>query len=338
MKEENPLWWNTHVHAVALMLKQHNLNAVVACGAYEPDTIEIFQRYGISVLERGEAHLDHPGVIGTLIGDEPHAPEMDYYKAQYEAAQKKTDKPVMTTCIGEGIGLGGKYPFWREINPRIRAFRWYGIKKHFYGIRHHLIYKGTLPFTDVLRIAYASFDTPYWIILPSNGDTNHEAYFQYPSPAQHRGLMHLTMAYGAKGIVFYSLQAGFGVGLVDTVTLKPNGGNLAAIGEVAGHIKRHAKLIRSLEVGKLDVRCASPDVEPVPLHDGKDGRYVYAISRNTKESVSCKLFWPRKLKRNRVRDIFADARAPTEADEFYVSVPLELAPGEGRLLAVSEED
>lgn len=335
-KKENPLWWYTYLHAAALTLKAHNLNAVVACGMYERDTIEIYNRYGVAVVQRGGSHLDHPGVISTLAGDEPHTSEMEYYREQYANLERITDKPVMTCCVGEGIGMGGKYFFWKETNPRIRIFRWYGIKKHFYGIRHHLIYKGVLPLADVLRISDASFDTPYWTILPTNGGTEHEAYFQYPSPAQHRGLMHLSMAYGARGVLLYSLQAAFGVGLVDTVTLKPNGGNLAAIGEVAGHVKKHAKLLQSLKVGKFDVRCESPDIEPVPLHDGGDGRYVYAINRNTKETVSCRLFWPRKLGRAKVHDIFAGAAASTETDERYVSLALELAPGEGRLLAVSE--
>ena len=336
MKTENPLWWWTYMHAMALTLKQHHLNAVVACGAYEPDTIEVLNRYGVAVVERGEAYLDHPGVIGTLLGDEPHAPEMDYYRVQYEEVQKKTDKPITTCCIGESIGLGGKYFFWEETNPKVRAFRWYGIKKHFYGIHHHLIYKGILPLSDVLRISYASFETPYWLLPLSNGGTDHEAYFQFPSPAQHRGMLHLAMAYGARGILCYSLQAAFGVGLVDTVSLEPNGGNLAAIGEVAGNIRKHAALLQSLEVGKFDVRCVSPDIEPVPLHDGKNGRYVYAINRNTQESVACKLFWPLKLKRTQVRDVYADARVPTETDDYFLHVPLELAPGDGRLLEISE--
>ena len=336
LKLEDPLWWNTYVHAMALTVKQHNMNVVVSCGSYEPATIEIFNRYGVAVMERGDAWLDHPGVIGTLLGDEPHRPEMDYYRAEYEALQKKTEKPVTTTCIGEGIGHGGRHFFWEATNPKVRVFRWYGIKKHFYGIWHHTIYKGTLPFPDVLRIADASFDTPYWVSMPTNGDTNHEAYFQFPSPAQHRGYMHLCMAYGAKGMLLYSLQNQFGVGIVDTVTLEPNGENLSVIGEVAGHIKKHAKLLLSLKLGKFDVRCQSPDIEPVPLHDGEDGRYVYAINRNTKESVSCRLFWPLKLGRNEVKDLYADADLQTESDGPYVRVSLELAPGEGRLLRVTK--
>jgi len=336
MRDEDPLWWYTYLHAMGLTLKQHHMNAVVACGAYVPESIEILNRYGVAVVERGDAHLDHPGVIGTLLGDEPHGPEMDYYRAQYEDVQARTDKPVTTCCVGEGIGLGGKYFFWRETQPRVRAFRWYGFKKHFYGIHHHLIYKGVLPLSDVLRISYTSFDTPYWLLPLSNGGTEHEAYFQFPSAAQHRGALHLAMAYGARGILFYSLQEAFGCGLVDTVTLLPYSGNLAAIGEVAGHIQKHANLLCSLEVGKFDVRCESPDIEPVPLHDGKDGRYVYAINRNTKEALSCKLFWPLKQGRTKVRDVYADADVQAEIGESSVNVSLELRPGDGRLLEVSE--
>jgi hypothetical protein len=336
MREENPLWWWTYVHATALTLKQYHMNAAVACGAFEPDVVDVLNRYGVAVVERGAAHLDHPGVIGTLLGDEPGSDEMDYYRVQYEELRQKTDKPITTCCVGEGIGLGGKYFFWKETNPKVRAFRWYGYKKHFYGIHHHLMYKGVLPLSDVLRISYTSFDTPYWLLPLSNGGTEHEAYFQFPSPAEHRGTLHLAMAYGARGILFYGLQAGFGVGLVDTVTLEPNGGNLEAIGEVAGHIQRHAGLLRSLEVGQFDVRCASPDIEPVPLHDGKDGWYVYAINRNTVESVPCKLFWPLKLGRTQVKDVFAGVGCPTETDGPFVSLRLDLKPGDGKLLAVAK--
>ena len=335
MRAEDPLWWYTYVHAMGLTLKQYHLSAAVACGAFETETVEILQQYGVAGVQRGTTYLDHPGIIATLLGDEPSAAELDYYRAQYEEAQKKTVKPVTTCCVGEGIGLGGKHFFWQATQPRVRAFRWYGFKKHFYGIHHHLVYKGVLPISDVLRISYASFDTPYWLLPLSNGGTEHEAYFQFPSAAQHRGILHLAMAYGARGSLFYSLQEAFGAGLVDTVTLKPNGRNLAAIGEVAGCIQRHAELLCSLEVGKFDVRCESPDIEPVPLHDGKDGRYVYVINRNTRARVSCKVFWPVKLGRAKVKDIYADAAVQTERDGSFVAVTLDLAPGDGRLLEVS---
>jgi hypothetical protein len=314
------------------------MNAAVACGAFEPDVVDVLNRYGVAVVERGGVYMDHPGVIGTLLGDEPGAEEMDYYRVQYEDLRQKTDKPITTCCVGEGIGLGGKYFFWKETNPKVRAFRWYGYKKHFYGIQHHLIYKGVLPLSDVLRISYTSFDTPYWLLPLSNGGTEHEAYFQYPSPAEHRGTLHLAMAYGARGILFYGLQAGFGVGLVETVTLVPNGGNLEAIGEVAGNIQRHGELLKSLEVGKFDARCESPDVEPVPLHDGKDGRYVYVINRNTTDSVACKVFWPVKLDRASVRDVYAGADISAVVEGPYVTVPLELRPGDGKLLAVFKKE
>ena len=335
-REEHPLWYTTYMHTMALVVRKYNMNMVVANGAYDPPAVEILNRYGVAVMERGDKWLDHPGVIGTLLGDEPHGPELDYYKAEYEAVQKRTEKPVTTACIGEGIGMGGKHFFWKETNPKVRVFRWYGIKKHFYGIHYPVTYKGILPFEDVLRVADAMFDTPYWVSMPTNGGTEHEAYFQYPSPAQHRGYMHLCMAHGAKGMLLYSLQNQFGTSIADTVTLEPNGGNLAAIGEVAGHVKRHGKLLASLKIGGLDVRCKHPDIDPVPRHDGQDGRYVYVVNRNTRESVSCKLFWPSKLGRADVTDVFAGKKVPTEKGDRFVSVSFDMIPGEGRLLEVSE--
>jgi len=336
MKMEDPLWWHTYMHAFGLTLKQHHLNAIVACGACEPEDIKILNRYGVAVVTRGDMYLDDPGVIATFLGDEPAPSEREFYRMEYDRVQKMTDKPVSTCCVGESIGLGGKYFFWQETQPRVRAFRWYGFKKHFYGIHHHLIYKGWLPLSDVLRISYTSFDTPYWLLPLSNGGKDHEAYFQFPSAAQHRGTLHLAMAYGARGVLSYCLQEAFGASLVNTVFLTPNGGNMAAIGEVAGHIQKHAELLCSLKVGKFDVRCESPDIEPVPLHDGKDGRYVYAVNRNTKEALACKLFWPLKQGRTKVRDVYADSAVQAEIGESFVNVSFGLAPGDGRLLEVSK--
>jgi hypothetical protein len=296
----------------------------------------VFQAYGIGVIERGDAELQHPGVIATFVGDEPHRPELDYYRHLYKTTEALTDKPVMTTSIGDGIGIGGRYWFWEAVQPKIRSFRWYGVKKHHYGIQHHVHYKQLLPFSDVLRVADTSFNTPYWIILPALGSDSHEAYFQFPSPAQHRGLLHLAAAHGATGMIFYTLQNADGLGLINKVTLAPIGENLAAIGDVARRIQRHAELLRRLDVGGLDIRCSNPDIEPVPLGHPDGGQYVYVVNRDTRKPQRAKFSWPRSFGAFEVHDLYADAPVPTTVDPPFICFELDLAAGGGTLLQLRE--
>jgi len=330
-----PLWWKTYVHAIAHDLSRRGLNTIVACGGFDPGEIDIYNSYGIAGVSRDGRWLDHPGVIASFVSDEPHpGEEMEQLKQRYAELREKTDKIITTCMVGEGMGLGGggdPVSLWKELQPQVRVFRWYGVKKHFYGILHPLHYKGTLPFTSVLRIAEASDDTPWWVILPAFGGTQHEAYFQSPSPSQVKGMMHLALAYGADGILLFQYQGG----LVDPVTLKPLDGKLAAAGEVAAKVARHAALLASLKHGGLDVRCPSPFVEALPLHGGGDeGPYVYAVNKNTKGKVSTHLLlWAEVWELTTVQDLFSGEKLEvTHDEEGYLSVPVVLAPGEGKLL------
>jgi len=335
----DPLWTQTYLYAIALDLKRHGFNAVVACGEFPPATVALFNAFGVGVIQRGDQCLDHPGVIGTLLGDEPKESELAQYKADHEALCQKTDKPVITCCVGEDIGLGDRHFFWAEINPRVRAFRWYGVKKSHYGMQHSMHYKGNLlPFADVVHVADVSLDTPFWTILPAFGGTEHEAYFQYPSPAEMRGLMHLSVAYGAHGVLLWTYQNGDkNAGLVDPVTKQARGGVLDAAGEVAKKIREHATLLRSLKVGGIDARCPSPDLEIVCLHNEADVDYVYAINKNVKANVSSSLSLPANTRG--VRDVYDHSvltLAPQEAGG-RASVSFELKPGEGRLFAITQD-
>jgi hypothetical protein len=221
---------------------------------------------------------------------------------------------------------------WKELQPQVRVFRWYGVKKHHYGIMHPLHYKGILPFTSVLRIAESSAATPWWIILPAFGGDQHEAYFQNPSPAQLRGMMHLTCAYGGDGIVLFQYQ----IGMVDPVTLKPRDAKLEMVREVAGKISARGKFFPTMKRAGLDVRCESPLVDALPVQSEAEERLcVYVVNRNTKEKVTTRLMlWDAVWNWTRCEDLFSGEVSEVErTEEGYLVVPLVLEPGEGKLLA-----
>lgn len=337
--KRSPVYVNTYAHAAARNLKDHHFNAVVAGPSFTRETVDIFQSYGIATIARGQ-FLDHPAVIATLLGDEPKPDEIDGLKQDYERVGQSFDKPITTCMVGEAMGLGGEgdpVRIWEQLSPELRCFRWYGIKKSFYGILHDLKYKGVLPLSSVLRIAEASSDTPYWFVAPSLGKTEHESYFHKPTPAETKGLMHLALARGADGILFWAFQShGSWPCFVEQQSLEPTDGNYEAAAEVAANIAAHADLIKSLEHGGLDVRCPSPVVDAVPRQSSRDNKlYVYAVNKDAEHSVTTQLrLWADRWVWTSARDVFTGEDLEVKPDEEgYLSAAVTLGPGEGRLLA-----
>jgi hypothetical protein len=333
-RTEGPLWWKTYCHAMALDLRRHHVNAVIACGGFSPGEVEIYNRYGLAGISRSGQMLDHPGVMASLIDDEPHpGEELEALKRKYAELRQKTDAIITTCMIGESMGLGtagDPVNLWKELNPQARLFRWYGVKKHFYDALYPVYYKGALPFTSVLRIVEASSEIPWWVTLPAFGNDAHEAYFQNPAPAQVRCMTHLALAYGADGLIFFQYQEG----LVDPVTLRPRDDKLAALGEVLGAIQPHMKLLRSLKHVGLDVRCPSPVVEALPLGVPEGPLHVYAVNKDARHPVSTQLLlWADVWQVSSLRDVYGGQELPLTRDaEGYWSARLTLEPGEGKLL------
>ncbi|MBM4084871.1 MAG: hypothetical protein FJ272_08795 [Planctomycetes bacterium] len=341
----SPIYLNTYAHAAARSLRDHHFNAVVADPSFTEQTITVFQSYGLATIARG-SFLDHPGVIATLAHDEPKPDEVEKLKESYRKLQETTDKPITTCMVGESMGLGvpgDPVLLWQQLKPQLRAFRWYGVKKSFYGPLHECQYKGWLPLSSVLRIAEACSDTPYWFVVPSLGKTDHEAYYFRPSPADTKCMMHLALAYGADGLLFWAFQSHLNWPcFVDQASLAPLDGNYAAAADVAAKISPHADLLAALRVGGLDVRCTSPVVDARPMRDSRDQKvYVYVVNKDTRSPVSTRLLlWAERWALAAVRDVYSgkalEVRPPDE--EGYLSVPLPLEPGEGQLLALEVTD
>ena len=341
----HPVYVNTYAHAAARILKEHHFNAVVAGPSFTRGIIDIFQSYGIATIARG-GDLDHPAVIGSLVGDEPSDKQLPRLKKQYERLRERTDKPLTTCMVGDGIGLGHTLPKWRELDPigQLRAFRWYGINKGVYGLLRPAIPKGRMPLASVCRITEATGEVPWWFVLQGFGREGVEQHYTVPTPAQIRGMMHLATAYGADGLVFWALQDHQGLTcLLDQKSLAPSRNFLAA-SQVAARIAPHAQVLKALKVVGLGAYCTSPVVECVPLMDAKSkGFYVYVVNKNTEEKVESKVSWMEywRGRIDGVRDVYADRELEMttvrrdERDLKAVAVTLE--PGEGKLLRLLVE-
>jgi len=339
-----------YVQAVAKSLKEHHFNAVVGNGRFTREVLDIFQRNGISVVTRGGRFLDHPAVIASLVGGDAapgkgRVKDIAALKQQYEALAPKTDKPLIPCTPGEGLGLFGPDDprnLWDALQPKVRCFRWYGVARGHYGVLHKRADRGWLSFGSVMQVACPKGGypggAPCWVVLPAFGKNEREAEHQNPSPAEMTAMMHLALAYGARGVLLYALQDHDGwTCLADERSLKPSDGKYAAAAAVARLVAEQGEVIAALRLGGLDVRCPSPVVAAVPLGHSKEGKlYVYAINMDTKRPVTTKLMlWADRWLWTSARDVFSGKALDVKPrdEEGYLSAAFTLAPGEGKLFA-----
>ena len=333
----SPLWWNTYVHACARKLRANNFNMVVNAIGMPADTISILQKYGISSFSRG-AHLDHPNVVGAFIGDEPREKDIPRYVKLYRQKHEKYPEKLFTTCmIGDGGLHGHVYDAWDELKEfnQIRMFRWYGIKKAWEGV----LRPRAADLIDVLAQAREP-SGPYWVILPSFGGNDENAYYGNAVPGQIRSMMHLSAANKAQGIVFYKLHGKNA--LLGAASQIPPDGKWAAAGEVAAKIAANAKRLRSLEFQGSYDWIDHYLIEGYSLSDGED-RYIYLINKHPRDSVSASVY--RLAPGGTLRDLYADEQHAVEERDLKIpgtkravksgAVRLNFGPGEGKLLRYS---
>ena len=335
-----PIVRNTYVRAAAHSLHAHHFNAVV--GGHDafifdvyPDLVSIFKEYGLATITRSGRCLDKPSVIASLMSDEPKEDTIAQLKAHYEELGKKTHKLFTTNVPGEDILLAMNK--WRFLQPKVRLFRWYGVKKSFYGIKHRLYYKGWLDFSDVLNIAETCATTPYWAILPSFGDPQHEGYYMNLPAKEMMAMMHLCLAYGARGILFYTLQTEGSrwSAFVDRRTLQPCDKKYDVVANVAALVGRHADLLAALHRGGFDVlNSNTTNVEAVPRRTEAGKTYVYVVNKDAQERSRARIGFEGRGA-TRVQDVFSGKHLKAmRTPEGLAEVTVTLRPGEAALLEV----
>jgi len=352
--DHKPIVKKTYLHAAANLLRKHHFNAVTAGIGIDKVQVEVFREYGLAVITRGLKCIDEPNVIAGLIGDEPRQDDIQDYKKKYDEMRAKTDKPLTTCMIGEALFHALDY--WKILKPDLRAFRWYGFKKSYYGLRRRLDYKNWFSFVDTLVVA--SHDpTPYWVILPSFGTIAVHGYYRDPLPCELQAMMHLSMAHNASGLLFYTLQrerADWSA-FVDAVSLQPLDGKLAAVGEVNRLIGENEELLTKLRKGGLAVRTDSyavelqgldvpgPDAEEKAAKGLVENNYFYAVNIDNARTEKCRIFnLPPKA---HYTDIYT-GREFTAKEEVVELRPgssyktgvirVALKPGEGMLVKVQQ--
>jgi len=340
-----PFYGSTYIYKILDDLRWHGFNALVECGrSLKEEHLDLCQKYGIAVWDRGNPR-NHPVVLGALIGDEPSRLSLPGYIRDYAAVRAARQDPsqlLLTNVIVDGQLSNLNNFFWDVIKPRHRFCRIYSCTGST-GVRDNLRLVGkTISYPGQLKNVQNYGDTPYSIIIPSFGDGGTKAYYRDPTAAELKVMMHLSLAYCAKGLAFYTWQSMGSSAYVDSWSLRPLDGKLAAATEVLRKVRPHGKLIRSLESDTRRVYSSIPWVEAVPMRSGK-GEYVYVVNRNIRWKTDVEIYWDPERQITRVFELYADRsleilQAPFEGDELSCRVRLDLLPGEGALLEVTAEE
>jgi hypothetical protein len=180
---------------------------------------------------------------------------------------------------------------------------------------------------------------PVWVKLQAFGTTRAQSVYKVPTPAQLQTMMHLSLAFGAKGVFldcYQTDQPGYS-GMVDPVSLVPVDGRLAAAGKVAEFAASHAEMLAKAYCGGGATFYTNPFIAPLPIATGSKEKdnlvtYLYVVSLNERESVSSWLYdLPRVL-----RDVTTGEELRTEVyeirDSSWWGLFMTLEPGQARIL------
>ena len=212
---------------------------------------------------------------------------------------------------GDAIGLSrAEDPrnVWKKSDADYRCFNWSGLL----GARHA---EGYLALQPALRLAEVfGGDAPLWTIYPTIGKTD-------PTPGQLRAMLHLAVAYGSQAVL---------------VSDEARPELKQVVSRVAQKVAEHDEKVASLKHVGLDIRCKNGVVQAIPRKTGQKGALcVYAVNMDAGKPVETRLLlWDDVWDWTKARDVYAGEGLPVRPrdEEGYLSVTVELEPGEGKLI------
>lgn len=315
-----PLHTKTYWHGIAALLRACHLNAAAMINTHR-EFPEILEHYGIATIERTENRLDYPSVI-ALMG-------VSRNLARTRALQERTAKPVTFAVSVDDLGTDADddpLVAWRNARLPVRLLRIHPFRR---AAADWLDCREGLRLPEALKQVAAADMTPWWALLQALGHRRDDGELRTPTPAEMRAQTHLALAYGAKGILYASLQDNVDTtALVDYLSLRPRDGNLEAVAELGAFVKRCAESLRVMTPGTHAVGCDSPDVLAVPVRMG-ERLGVYLVNTNTRATRTSAVSWPGVAADVGVHDLVADKPVPKATNGQW---PVFLAAGAGALL------
>jgi len=329
---------DTYLHAVCRTLREAGLNGIIHTFSRR-EQLDILSRYGLRAALRGKMieWADHPAVCCVLVGDEPGAKHIkDYRKRTDELKAHAAGRPLITCMVGDAIGSGGQddpLRTWGALDPDIHFFRAYCIRKD----RHDLLNSqpGQWPMARIFESVAALDAKPWWFVVQAFGQNvcpeRPAPYWRNPNAAEMRAMVNLALAYGAKGLFFYTLQdEGIGPALVKPHSLLACDDKLGAVARAAGRIERLKPILVKLRPAEVEVRSDAHGVV-ARAHRAGDSLYVYVVNQATGAAQQAKLCVA-GVKVAAAVDVETGKPQTASPTAAGLEIRLSLEPGEGRLL------
>lgn len=359
--------WHTYYHKLMTVLVDNNMNTLLTIPYWDAtDTLWVMdqahQRDIRMIMSVGNPlnpawdyagpgrpfykAYKHPAVIAFKYGDEPKDEiDLNALRDPYAALRGHSRLPVLTAMVGESMDFSSTQiasKAWTTLRTEVRFARNYPMRRTF-DLEDWSRDKMKLPFDEWARQMEATAGTPWWCILQTFGqgiEKSQSSYWRLPTSNELNAMAHIALANGARGFIGYALQdhnQGRLQGLVDDhlEARKARDGStpLYKYRELGALVQFHAALLSRHRRANFRVKASSSAIIAVPRIDPQTGiEYVYLVNKNTEAAVSGTLRIESERRILRVKNIYADASAPSL---MIVAPPGDyswtLGPGEGQL-------
>lgn len=148
----------------------------------------------------------------------------------------------------------------------------------------------------------------WWLVAQAFGKPV-RGHWLFPTEAELRGLLHLGLAHGTRGLIAYSLQdpRRF-VGLLD-IQLRPRRGRdgsepIRAMQRIASFVREHETLLLTHVPGDFNVSVDGYGLHAVPRKDPRTKRrYLYVVCMDTAQACQGRVQLDRSVCASTVRDL-----------------------------------
>lgn len=358
-----PFVRRTMLHAICNDLRKHGVNTLLSGGAISApprvEELDIVARHGMRAVLRADQTIRpevarHRAVLSFLYGDEPTVEHAVRYREKYDALAKQFPGLAVASClVGEGVGTRVDNDPWLVLpilKPELCMIRYYPIRKSCYDLVRYAGYKGWMAPSDVFRmLEVAAGDRPWWYVAQTFGTpvspATPEPYWRNPTGAELRGMLHLALAHGARGVFCYTYQTEKPQwpALVDGQTLRPVDDKYQALAAVARQIAPARQVLLETHWSGFEVRTSATTVDAVGRETSAGRRFIYLVNRDARGPVTCTVtVMPivaptakTRLLAFKAVDLFTGSALDLRPQVGCTAAEVRLEPGDGQLWELS---
>ncbi len=273
----------------------------------------------------------HPALLGYFTCDEPHGTGMDVERLKninwiLEGADSKHRA---FNCIDKPAEVGG---FYNLVKPEIIMCDIYPV-----SAGSSLGHTGRLvEDLDLIRSAIPA-STPIWMVLQAHG-WNGGKYLREPIPSEIRAMTYLSLAHGAKGIIYFIYQT-IGKGSADARLeglLNINGDPTPKwdeVGKLSRELNKLAPILMKLNFCNKNIARGSENSDAQTFKDSDGNYYVMVVNRDVTKPAKIQVALDDTCvpKLQSAVDMLSGKRVPVTRKGNEVQFSYNLDPGDGRL-------